>query len=101
MKLYKEKSSQYEGSLCISPSAIEKGKIVIETNMTQIASGKSAAAGIRLSREEARELATELMNLADHLFFEEIREKQKQSQNNIKLKHAKQILEECIESLKE
>lgn len=100
MKLYKEKSAQYEGSLCISPSVIENGKIVIEIDMTQIASGKSAAAGIRLSREEARELATELMNLADHLFFEEIREKQKQSQNKIKLQQAKQILEECIESLK-
>jgi hypothetical protein len=100
MKVYKEKSAQYEGSLCISPSAIEKGKIVIETSMTQIASGKSAAAGIRLSREDARELATELMNLADHLFFEEIREKQAKEKESLELEKAKEILEKCIESLK-
>lgn len=57
----------------IDESQTYPGMIVLDIRMFAKLSGKSAAADIRLTRNQARELADYLNTLADQLTFSEMR----------------------------
>lgn len=69
----KEDTKKFSGFLEIAPSAIENGMILVKTVSKEKVSGDNFIAGIRLTRQQARELADQLNILADELYFESLR----------------------------
>lgn len=68
-----EDSHYYKGHANVMESIASPGMILIEVWMSEKATGQRDSAGIRLTREQAREMANKLYDLADELFFEEQR----------------------------
>lgn len=71
----KEETRNYRGDLEVTESGHIPGMVLIQLWMKDIENGKRDSAGIRLTREQAREVGNHLISLADELFFEEQRGK--------------------------
>lgn len=67
----KEETRKYRGDMEITESGHIPGMVLIQLWMKDIENGKRDSAGIRLTREQARQVGAHLINLADELFFEE------------------------------
>lgn len=79
MKKYfevEEDTEFHSGRVEILGSGWKPGTVLLQLWMTDKKNGRSDSAGIRLTRDQARELANQLNSLADQLFFEEQREKE-------------------------
>ena len=63
----------YRGDIEVMESKANPGMVLIQLWMKDIENGDRDSAGIRLTREQARQVASHLNNLADQLFFEEQR----------------------------
>lgn len=63
----------YRGDIEVMESRSNPGMVLIQLWMKDIENGDRDSAGIRLTREQARQIAAHLNNLADELFFEERR----------------------------
>lgn len=68
-----EDTKDFYGDVVIKESYFEPGMILIETQVFSKENAKCSSSGIRLTREQAREMAGYLNSLADHLFFESMR----------------------------
>ncbi|KAB3178530.1 hypothetical protein F9047_11440 [Escherichia coli] len=69
----KEDTRFYRGDIEVMESKANPGMILIQLWMKDIENGDRDSAGIRLTREQARQMADHLNALADQLFFEEQR----------------------------
>lgn len=72
MMKFEEDTEKYTGFAQVLPSRLKPGMILLEVWMND-QKGDSSSAGIRLTRNQARQMADELNRLADDLFFQEQR----------------------------
>lgn len=72
MTTFQDTGVDYQAEISIVPSS-EKGKILIGIDYCDREGCDSL--GIRLTREQARNLAESLNNLADELFLQELKER--------------------------
>lgn len=68
-----ENTEFYSGRAEVMESLCNPGMVLIQLWMQDKTDGARDSAGIRLTREQARQVANHLNNLADQLFFEEQR----------------------------
>lgn len=68
-----ENTEFYSGRAEVMESLCNPGMILIQLWMKDKTNDARASAGIRLTRDQARQVADHLNNLADELFFEELR----------------------------
>ena len=66
-----ENTEFYSGRAEVMESLCNPGMVLIQLWMTDKTTDDRDSAGIRLTREQAREMANHLNSLADQLFFEE------------------------------
>lgn len=66
----KEETEFYTGRVEVMESYCNPGMILVQLFMTDKTTEEQDSAGIRLTREQARQVASHLNNLADQLFFE-------------------------------
>lgn len=74
MKKYfeiEENTEFYRGRAEVMESLCNPGMVLIQLWMTDKTTDDRDSAGIRLTRDQAREMANHLNSLADQLFFEE------------------------------
>lgn len=69
----KENTEFYSGSAEIMESCSIPGMVLIQLWMTDKTNEDRDSAGIRLTRHQARQLGNHLVDLADELYFEEMR----------------------------
>lgn len=67
---FKEDNEYFEGTIRVTDSSLIPGQIQIVILSKDRDTGDRARSDIRIDRGQARELAAELQNLADTLFFE-------------------------------
>lgn len=65
-----EETEFYTGRVEVMESYCNPGMVLIQLWMTDKTTEAQDSAGIRLTREQARQVAAHLNNLADQLFFE-------------------------------
>lgn len=70
-----EDTEFYSGHAEVMESNCNPGMILIQLWMKDKTNADRDSAGIRLTREQARQIGAHLLNLADELFFEEQRGK--------------------------
>jgi hypothetical protein len=68
-----ENTEFYHGRAEVMESLCNPGMVLIQLWMNDKTDGSRDSAGIRLTREQARQVANHLNDLADNLFFEEQR----------------------------
>ena len=68
-----EDTEFYFGHAEVTESSCNPGMVLIQLWMKDKTNDERSSAGIRLTRDQAREVADHLLNLADELFFEEHR----------------------------
>ena len=71
--ILKEETRRYRGDIEVKESKSIPGMVLLQLWMKDIEHGEQDSAGIRLTRDQARQLAEHLNALADQLFFEEQR----------------------------
>lgn len=70
-----EDTEFYRGRAEVMESCCNPGMVLIQLWMTDKTTDDRDSAGIRLTRTQARQVASHLNNLADQLFFEEQKSK--------------------------
>lgn len=68
-----EKTRFYRGDMKVRDSVSNPGMVALQIWMKDIENDARESAGIRLTREQARQVGQHLLDLADELFFEERR----------------------------
>lgn len=67
---FKEDNEYFEGTIRVTDSSLIPGQIQVVILSKDRDTGDRTRSDIRIDRGQARELAAELQNLADKLFFE-------------------------------
>ncbi len=80
-KTFKEDTMAYEGEVRISASHYVTGMVLVEAFAENKHTREESSAGVRLTREQARELGAALISLADELYFQEMRKLTEESKN--------------------